>query len=133
MLVLISAGIVGLLGLAHLILTFNGPKLQPRDPKVRPLMESVHPGITRQTTMWRAWLGFNSSHSLGALLFAAVYGYLAVVQSTLMFDSIYLQALGVVVLTAYLVLAKLYWFKTPLIGIGLSLLLFLGAIASQVS
>ena len=94
MLILISAVIVGVLGMAHLILTFNGPKLQPRDSNLKPLMESAHPGVTRQTTMWRAWLGFNASHSLGALLFAAIYGFLAVEQPTLLFDSIYLQALG---------------------------------------
>ncbi len=28
-------------------------------------MQQVSPVITRQTTMWKAWVGFNASHSYG--------------------------------------------------------------------
>ena len=124
LLVLISAVLVGLLGTGHLLITLRGPKLLPRDPSLKPAMERVSPTITRQTTMWRAWMGFNFSHSMGALLFGLVYGYLALLQGELFFQSVFLQALGLVTLVSYVVLARLYWFITPLIGTSISLLCY---------
>lgn len=127
-LILLSASIVGLLGLAHLVLTFYGPKLLPRDRTLQDSMKSIHLVITKQTTVWRAWIGFNASHSLGAILFGLVYGYLALVQPHLLFESTYLQALGLVMLGAFVVLAKLYWFITPLLGTSAALVCFLAGV-----
>jgi hypothetical protein len=76
-----------LLGLIHLLYTFYGPKLLPRDRDLRTRMEEVSPVITRETTMWKAWVGFNASHSYGAVLFGAVYGYLSLVHSAFLFQS----------------------------------------------
>lgn len=118
---LISAAIVALLGLGHLILTFWGPKLLPRDSSLKEAMEQVSPVLTTQTTIWRAWMGFNASHSMGAILFGLVYGYLAVVHSDVLFQSAFLQVVGFAMLAAYVVLARLYWFRTPLVGTTLAL------------
>jgi hypothetical protein len=35
--------------------------------------------------MWKAWVGFNASHSYGAILFGLVYGYLASMSSEVVF------------------------------------------------
>ena len=75
------------LGAAHLLITFRGPKLKPRDPDLIDRLRSTSPGISGQTTMWRAWLGFNASHSVGAMLFGSIYGYLAVVERNLLFET----------------------------------------------
>lgn len=123
-----SAGIVGALGTAHLVLTYRGPKLLPRDRSVREAMAATSMVITSQTTYWRAWIGFNASHSLGLMLFGLVYGYLALAHPALLAGSVFLQALGFVVLLAYIVLAKLYWFVTPLAGMSLSLVLYVAGI-----
>jgi hypothetical protein len=40
------------LGVLHLIYTFSGKKLTPRDPALQVRMAEVPPVITRQTTMW---------------------------------------------------------------------------------
>ena len=72
----LSALVLSTLGVLHLIYTFHGPKLTPRDPDLQARMAEVHPVITRQTTMWRAWVGFNASHSMGAILFGLIYGYI---------------------------------------------------------
>jgi hypothetical protein len=77
LMVLSSAIILGL-GAIHLIYTFSGKKLTPRNPALQVRMAKVSPVITRQTTMWKAWVGFNASHSYGAILFDLIYGYLAV-------------------------------------------------------
>ncbi|MBZ0113625.1 MAG: hypothetical protein K8J08_14265 [Thermoanaerobaculia bacterium] len=127
-LVVSSAGIVGALGAAHLIMTFWGPKLLPRDRQLAKAMDSVSPVITRQTTVWRAWLGFNASHSLGAILFGLVYGYLALVHGELLFTSPFLQAVGLIFLASLVVLAKVYWFVSPLLGASLALACFLAGL-----
>ena len=126
-----SAAIIGLLGAVHLIYTFHGPKLTPRDEALRRRMEQVAPVLTRDTTMWKAWIGFNASHSLGALLFAAVFGGLAVTQPAVVLDSRYLQGLGLVFLLAWLWLARRYWFRIPLVGIALSLACYIAAILTR--
>jgi hypothetical protein len=124
MLIAASAAVVLLLGLVHLLYTFRGSKLHPRDPELKAGMMMVSPVISRETTVWRAWVGFNASHSCGAILFGAVYGYLAVLHSAFLFQSWFLLALGLLVLVGYAVLAKLYWFSVPFRGIVLAAILY---------
>lgn len=110
-----AAAVIALcLGAAHLVFTFHGPRLRPRDPALEIRMREVSPGITGQTTMWRAWIGFNASHSAGLLLFGAVYGYLALAQPATLFQSAFLTAVGGSLLLGYVVLAWRYWFRGPL-------------------
>ena len=54
LLIAASAAIILLLGLIHLLHTFYGPKLLPRDRDLKARMEEVSPVITRETTMWKA-------------------------------------------------------------------------------
>jgi hypothetical protein len=119
-----SAAIILLLGLAHLLFTFYGPKLVPRDPELLARMREVSPVISRETSMWRAWVGFNASHSFGAILFGAIYGYLSLVQSAFLFQSTFLLSLGLLLLIGYVVLAKRYWFSAPFRAILLATLLY---------
>ena len=89
---LASAGVILTLGVMHLWFTFRGNKLAPRDDVLQARMREISPVISRQTTMWKAWVGFNASHSMGAILFGLVYGYLALMQGALLFQSVFLQA-----------------------------------------
>jgi hypothetical protein len=120
-----SAAVILLLGLVHLLYTFRGPNLHPRDPDLAAKMMTVSPVITRETTMWRAWIGFNATHSFGLILFGALYGYLAMRHSTFLFRSWFLLALGFALLLGYAVLAKLYFFTAPFRGVVLALVLYL--------
>jgi hypothetical protein len=127
-----SAAIPLVLGLAHLLFTFCGPKMLPRDRELQTRMQEVSPVITRQTTMWKAWVGFNVSHSYGLILFGAMYGYLALAHDELLFRSWFLLALGLVALLGYGFLAKMYFFRTPLRGVILATVLYVfGLIVSQ--
>jgi hypothetical protein len=127
-LVAASAAVILLLGLTHLLYTFHGTKLHPRDPQLTAALKEVSPVISRQTTMWKVWIGFNASHGLGAILFGAVYGYLAVVHGAFLFQSEFLLGLGLLLLVGYAFLGKLYWFSTPFRGIVLAMLLYLGGL-----
>ena len=129
----VSALVLLALGVLHLIYTFSGPKLMPRDPALQARMNEVPLVITRQTTMWRAWIGFNASHSMGAILFGLVYGFLANAHPELLFNSPFLLGVGVVMLGGLAVLAKLYWFRIPFAGVVISLACYvLGIVAWHV-
>ncbi len=128
-LILSSSAIIAVLGLMHLLVTFRGPKLRPRDEGLLRMMRSVSPVISQQTTMWKAWIGFNVSHSMGAILFGLVYGFLATNHTTLLLQSSFLALVGVLVLISYAILGWRYWFNIPLIGISLSLFLYVAAYA----
>ena len=126
-----SAAVVFGLGALHLLLTFRGPKLLPRDPGLRVQMEQGTLVLTRQTSVWKAWIGFNASHSLGAMLYGVLYGHLALAHPAVLLHSPVLLAIGAALLLAYTWLARRYWFSVPLRGIVLSLLLYAaGVIAS---
>jgi len=131
LLVAASAAIILLLGIAHLVFTFYGPRLQPRDAALAARMKEVSPVLTRQTTMWRAWVGFNASHSNGAIFFGLVYGYLALAHASFLFQSPYLLLAGLAMLVGYVFLARVYWFSIPFRGIGLSTALYVAALAAN--
>ncbi|HEX4499068.1 MAG TPA: hypothetical protein VIE43_25550 [Thermoanaerobaculia bacterium] len=128
LLVAASAAVILLLGLLHLVFTFYGPKLLPRDRELQARMQEVSPVLTRQTTMWKAWIGFNASHSLGAILFGAVYGYLSLAHPVFLFQSTFLLLLGLAFLSAFVFLGKRYWFSIPFRGILLATVLYAGAL-----
>lgn len=127
-LVFAGAFIILVLGSVHLLYTFRGSKLHPRDADLIARMRETSPVLTRETTIWKAWIGFNASHGFGAMLFGATYGYLAVAQSALLFSSTYLQALGLAMLIGYLALARAYWFSIPRRGIALAAVLYVAAL-----
>ena len=93
-----SAAILLALGSLHLLFTFRSTKLTPRDPALLQSMTQVSPIISRDTTMWKAWVGFNASHSFGAILFGLVYGQLAIVHGDWLFGSPFLLAVGLLML-----------------------------------
>jgi hypothetical protein len=133
LLVAVSATIVLLLGLVHLLYTFYGPKLLPRDRELQTRMQEVSPVITRETTIWKTWIGFNASHSCALLLFGAVYGYLALAHSDFLFQSVFLLSVGLIFLLGYIILAKRYFFSRPLVGVLLATVFYvLGLIVSRV-
>jgi len=123
-----GAAIILCLGTAHLWLTFRGTALHPRDESLTARMREVTPRLTRQTTMWRAWVGFNASHSFGAMLFGLTWGYLALAQPGVLFASVFLRGLGLVLLAGYAVLGWRYWFSIPFRGIALAAALYVAAL-----
>lgn len=127
-----SAAILLALGSLHLFYTFYGTKLTPRDPALQAEMARVAPIISRETTMWKAWVGFNASHSFGAMLFGLVYGQLAIVHSDWLFGSPYLLSVGLAMLGGLLAVGKAYWFSIPFRGIGLSLACYVAALVTRV-
>ena len=101
--------------------------LSPYDAEVAKAMSRTRLRLTARTDMWRAWVGFNFSHSLGMFLLGAVV--LVIGRSTSSFEAeghIFVP-FSVLVSALYLLLASKYWFRTPVLACALSLALFAGS------
>jgi hypothetical protein len=118
-----------LLGAIHILYsvrdTWSPKKLTPYDDSVRVSMQRSTLALTRQTTMWRAWLGFNISHGIGVLFFGLIYLTLAISDFALITRITLLQYLALTVSVSYLVLSVKFWFHIPTIGSGIGAACFL--------
>jgi hypothetical protein len=128
-LMVFSASIVFALGVIHLGYTFWGSNLTPRDPALQISMSQTSPVITKETTMWKCWVGFNASHSMGLILFGLTFGYLALADSRVLFQSPFLLVVGLAMLGGFVVLSRVYFFSAPLVGISISLACYVASIA----
>jgi hypothetical protein len=127
-----------LLGILHIVYTFmddeHPRRIVPRDRELTERMRTATLVLTRETTVWRAWIGFNLSHGLGIVVFAGAVTYGAAFH----FEAVrraapeLLYAASAIALL-YLLMSLRYWFRIPAIGsaIGAALLLA-GAIMATV-
>ena len=128
-LMVLSASITFTLGVVHLAYTFWGTQLTPRDPALQVSMSQIAPVMTNETTIWRCWVGFNATHSIGLILFGLVFGFLAVAHGQLLFQSPFLLVVGLAMLGGLVVLCKVYFFSGPLTGMSISLACYVASIA----
>src|SRR5260370_12178612 len=120
-LLILGGAVFGVLGGLHAIYTLldlrNPRRLVPADPAVAHAMANSALRLSGGgTDMWRAWIGFNFSHSLGILLFAA----LAIWART----RIRMLPVGIVgALTAircvFLALAIRFWLRVPALRLAI--------------
>jgi len=124
-----SAGFIFLiLGTVHLLYTFFSTKFEPRNPDVLPAMVNTSPQLTSRTTMWKAWVGFNASHSTGAMFFGFIILFAALGNLRLYAGSQIIQAVTFLNSIFYLWLGRTYWFRIPFSGILLSTALQLASL-----
>lgn len=116
------------LGFAHGVYTLIEERrpfrLTPHKPEVREAMKSSTIAIHPSTNMWRGWLGFNYSHSVGAMTFGLIYLILASTDFTVITGNPMLLWLPVVVSGLFVVMAWRYWFFIPLTGISMGFACF---------
>jgi hypothetical protein len=120
----LGGGIFLLLGILHALYTFldirEPRRLVPQEPSVALAMAESSLRLARGgTTMWRAWVGFNFSHSLGAILFGMLCIGAGLVLGTLVLPALILFVLVLIALL-YVGLSVLYWFRIPTMGIALA-------------
>jgi len=126
---LISGGsIFTLLGLLHGVFTIadisRPRRLAPMDSNVMAQMAATGVRLARgRTNMWDAWLGFNLSHSLGAIMFGSLC-----IGAGIFLDAWRLPKAALLIPVAisgiYLWLAIRFWFRIPAAGIAISIILF---------
>ncbi len=120
-----------LLGTAHAFATPTAPNdrrgLSPRDPQLVVAMARSSFRLTDRTDMWRAWVGFNLSHSLGVVAFAAAILLAGRSQASFDANAAAFLPLAFVVSLGFTWIGSLYWFRTPIAGCGLGTLLLLAS------
>ncbi|HJS48217.1 MAG TPA: hypothetical protein VJ773_09555, partial [Gemmatimonadales bacterium] len=117
LLLLTGGAIFVLLGAIHALYTLADERrprrIVPEDPAVRDAMAGTGVRLARGgTTMWRAWLGFNLSHSLGAVMF----GGFAMALGNAWVDPApprFLILLPILIGLVYLALGLRYWYRVP--------------------
>ena len=122
LLLIFGGAVFGVLGALHTIYTLldlrTPRRLVPVDPSVAHAMANSPLRLSGgRTDMWRAWIGFNFSHSLGALMVAGLALWAGFRFNTLPVAIVMpvLTLIGCV----YLILALLYWFRAPAIGVAI--------------
>ncbi len=115
--ILIASSIFLILGTMHLIYTFFTNKFLARDSETTQKMKETSPILTKETTVWNAWIGFNASHSTGAIFIGLINILLVTQHFEVYQNSFNILLLDICTGIFYLFLAKKYWFKIPLIGI----------------
>lgn len=128
-------GIAGLiysvLGTLHLVFTLlderNPRRLAPDDPAVVTAMQASKLRLSRgAVTMWEAWISFNLTHSLAALMLGAACFIVAACFRVFAFPPVALFALaGTSALVAAIGLR--YWFGVPRAGSVVATLCLLAA------
>ena len=116
------------LGTLHLVYTFFTDKFSSRNTNVVEEMKRSFPRLTNKTTLWKAWIGFNASHSAGAIFIGLINIILAIQYFEILKQSYLLLLLNILTIAFYLFLSKRYWFKIPFTGILITLLCFIAAI-----
>ena len=121
-----------LLGAAHALATpFRVDErkgLSPYDPGLAEQMARATVRLTRRTDMWRAWVGFNLSHSLGAVAFGLLVVLAGRSEASFAAEGSVFAPVALLVSSVYLALAVKYWFRTPIMGCALSAALFLASL-----
>lgn len=127
-----------LLGILHIVYTLLDEKrprrIVPRDRELLERMRASPLVLTRETTVWRAWIGFNLSHGLGVVVFAGalIYG------AALHFEAVRsaapeLLVAAPVIASLYFLMSLRYWFRVPAIGTGIgAALLLAGAVLALI-
>jgi hypothetical protein len=118
----IAGSILVLLGALHALYTsldIRRPRrLVPLDPTVALAMTASPLRLSRGgTTMWRAWVGFNFSHSVGVVLFGEICVGAGAAPGAMVVPPWMLLALAFIS-AIYLGLSARYWFWAPTTGIA---------------
>jgi hypothetical protein len=114
-----------LLGTIHLAYTFFTNKFSSKNKKVIAEMKSSHPNLTKETTIWKAWIGFNASHSIGVMYIGIINFYLAFEYFSALQSDHFFFLFNILTISFYVWLAKMYWFKIPLIGTLIALIFYI--------
>jgi hypothetical protein len=123
---LIGSAIFAFLGVLHLYYTFFSDKFSSRNENMINEMKISFPNLTKETTMWKAWIGFNASHSSGAIFIGLINIYLMLRFPVLQQDHFYFL-FNMVTIGFYLWLGKNFWFKIPFTCIFITFICYLSA------
>ena len=113
------------LGAIHLYYTFFTNKFSSKNLKMVEETKWSFPILTKETTVWKAWIGFNASHASGAAFIGLTNFYLAANYFPVFHLDHIFFLFNILTIGFYMWLAKKYWFRIPFIGILIALTCFI--------
>jgi len=132
-LVIAGASVFLFLGTLHATLTVRDLRhpraFTPRDPALRLAMQQSSIGLHPSINLWKAWLGFNLTHSLGLVLFGGALLHVGLFEPHVFAASALVQAVAVLVSASYVGLSVTFFFRNPAVGSAIGLGCFLAASA----
>jgi hypothetical protein len=116
------------LGLLHAratpLATTDRKGLSPSDAALSEAMARGRVLLTKQVDVWSGWVGFNLSHSLGAVAFGAFVLVVGRSAGSYAAEVAFCGPLAVAVSGAFLAIGVRYWFRTPIIGCAVAFACF---------
>ena len=107
-----ASSIFAILGTIHLIYTFYTKKFDPRNKDLIIEMNNTGLVISKDLNMWKTWIKFSASHSLGAMYFGIINIIIAISFSQESNVLMLISILDIAFSSSFLILAKKYWFKS---------------------
>jgi hypothetical protein len=120
-----GSAIAALMGAFHLRGTLFTNALHPRNPKLAADMKASALIVTDKLNLWKSWIGFNATHSNGAIFAGVVNFYLAWRYFQVLQADLFFPLLTILIMGFYVWVAAKYWFKMVLIPLIVALLLFI--------
>lgn len=131
-LIIFAASIFLLLGSFHGFLTLKDliepVTFTPRDPAVREAMQQSSLAFRSDINLWKAWMGFNLTHSLSLILFGSPFLYVGILKPDVFASSLAIQAVSIFVSAIYVILSYNFFFSTPTIASIIGLVCFIAAV-----
>lgn len=117
--------LIALLGLLHLRGAFFSNMFATRNPKLRLEMKVSYPMISKDMTMWNAWISFNATHSVAAIFIGVINFYLALRHFHLLLQDHFFFLFSIAAMGFIVWLSIRYWFNTIRIGVAVVFVCYL--------
>lgn len=115
------------LGLLHLRGTFFSNMFATRNPELQQEMKVSYPMISKDMSMWNAWISFNATHSVAAIFIGVINFYLALKHFNFILGDHFFFLLTIAAMSFIVWLSIKYWFSTIRIGVIVVLTCYLAA------
>jgi hypothetical protein len=130
-----GAAAFALLGCAHAVLTFadfSSPgAFVPINPAVVAAMRETTLALSPTANLWKFWIGYNFTHSLGLVVFGSAFALIAWREPRLFARSWFLKLSAPAVAGAYATTAYLFFFPPAFFVAGAGFLLMLIAVIAS--
>lgn len=124
-----GAIIITILGSTHLYYTFFTDKFSSPNERVIEEMKRSFPNLTKEMTIWKAWISFNATHSVGAMFIGIINLYLALKYFSILMDDHFFFLFTIITILFYAWLALKFWFRFISAAVIIVLICFISSYA----
>ena len=120
----IGSFIIAIMGALHLRGTLFTKTLYPKNEHLVTEMNASPLLLTEKLTMWKSWIGFNATHSIGAIFIGIANCYLASRYFDVLRSDPLLGVFTIFAVGGFVWVSQKYWFKTITLLLSIALLCY---------